>query len=161
MQLPTDLQSLLSEYSFNSFVPSMLFLLAIIRLASATCYLANGTADSAPYIAQCPSNFASQMCCWLVNLPNPDNCTTQGICLSNYNRDDPRKYVDGCTDSDWGSGCSPLGKLCRTLCHFPFTLILVSNAQLNSSKQPSRLRRSDDLLGRQCLLWALQFKLLQ
>lgn len=106
-----------------SIVPTMLLLLATVGFAGATCYLANGTADSAPYIAQCPSSFGSQMCCWLVNLPNPDDCTTKGICLSNYNSDDSRTYVDGCTDPDWGSGCSPLGKLCRTLCHFLFTLI--------------------------------------
>lgn len=122
-QLRTDLRFLLSKYSFKSFVSTMLLLLAIIGLAGATCYLANGTADSAPYIAQCPSIFGSQMCCWLVNLPNPDNCTTQGICLSNYSSDDSRKYVDGCTDPDWGSGCSPLGKLCRTLRHFLSSLI--------------------------------------
>ena len=118
-QLQIDLRFLLLRYFLNSFVLTMLPLLAIIGLAGAntTCYLANGTADPAPYIAQCPSNFDSQMCCWLVDLPNPDDCTTRGICLSNYNSDDARKYVDGCTDPNWGSGCSPLGKLCSTLCH--------------------------------------------
>ena len=124
--LPNDLQFLLSNYSFNSFVTTMLLVLAIIGLASATCFLANGTADSAPYIAQCPPDFSSQMCCWLVNLPNPDSCTTQGICLSNYSGGGARKYVDGCTDPDWGSECSPLGKLCRRLYHFLFTLIFQS-----------------------------------
>ena len=99
----------------------MILFFIIIGLAGATCYLANGTADSAPFIAQCPSKFGSQMCCWLNNLPNPDYCTTQGLCLSNYDSNDSRKYIDGCTDPDWGSGCSPLGKLCRTLCPFLFT----------------------------------------
>ena len=160
-QLPTDCSSLLSEYSFNSPVPTMLLLLAIVGLASATWYFANGTADSAPYIAQCPSNFGSPMCCWLVNLPNPDNCTTQGICLSNYISNDSRKYVDGCTDPDWGSGCSPLGKLCRTLRHFPIHSDSQSlTRKPSSSKQHRWLRRSHDLLGRQCLLWGLQLSLL-
>ena len=122
-QLPNDLRFILSKYSFNSFVPTMLLLLAVTGLASATCYFANGTADPTPHVAQCPRNFGSPMCCWLVNLPNPDNCTTQGICLSNGKNYESRKFVDGCTDPDWGSGCSPLGKLCRMLCHFLFTLI--------------------------------------
>lgn len=98
---------------------SMLLIFLLIGLAQATCYLPNGSADSAPYIAQCPNKYDTQMCCWLTDLPNPDDCTTQGICLSNYNQD-KAQYVDGCTDPEWGSGCSPLGKLCGRSLSLPY-----------------------------------------
>jgi hypothetical protein len=78
-----------------------------------TCYFSDGAEDTSAQIAPCPSLYNTKMRCWLNNLTDPDACTTQGLCLSNSSN--VPFWVDACTDINWGSGCSPLGKICCSL----------------------------------------------